>query len=392
MSEPHRSSPSPAVAIDFDPHDPAVLADQRRACDSLRDRCPVARIGPSHWLVLGHADVRRVIEDHETFSNVVSTAHPAVPHGMDPPEHTAYRAALAPCFDDDLVAGPEPAFRRAAGRLVDIACRVGTVELTHVALRYAALAQCIYLGWPDDLAHRLIDWTRRNQRATAAADRPALEAIGRELASLVADITRERLAAGNERDDVTARLLRARIDGRPIERAALTSILRNVTMGEVGTIAASVGILVHDIAADDGLQVHVRRQLQLLPAFIDELLRRNGPLVSNRRRATRDVTLGGRPIRRGDRVTVNWIAANRDPAVFPDPDRVRLDRNPADNLLFGSGIHACPGAALSRLELRVFLEELLAATHEIRLVDDAPPVNARPPAAGFASLAVRLVT
>src|SRR5690606_36740948 len=156
----------------------------------------------------------------------------------------------------------------------------------------------------------------------------ALEAIGRELASLVADITRERLAAGDERDDVTARLLRARVDGRRIERAALTSILRNVTMGEVGTIAASVGILVHDIATDAGLQVHVRRQLQLLPAFIDELLRRNGPLVSNRRRATRDVTLGGRPIRRGDRVTVNWIAANRDPAVFPDPDRVRLDRNP----------------------------------------------------------------
>src|SRR5690606_20075917 len=155
--------------------------------------------------------------------------------------------------------------------------------------------------------------------------------------------------------------------GRRIERAALTSILRNVTMGEVGTIAASVGILVHDIAADDGLQVHVRRQLQLLPEFIDELLRRNGPLVSNRRRATRDVTPGGRPIRRGARVTVTWIAASRDPAVFPDPDRVRLDRNPADNLLFGSGIHACPGAALSQLELRVFMEELLAATREIRL-------------------------
>ena len=93
----------------------------------------------------------------------------------------------------------------------------------------------------------------------------------------------------------------------------------------------------------------------------------------------------------GDRLTINWIAANRDPEVFHLPDTVRLDRNPSDNLLYGAGIHVCPGARLARLELRVVTEELLAATRRIAPSDGAPPTLATPPASGYATLPLHLV-
>ena len=85
-------------------------------------------------------------------------------------------------------------------------------------------------------------------------------------------------------------------------------------------------------------------------------------------------------------MTVNWVAANRDPRVFDDPDAFRLDRDPADNLLYGAGIHVCPGAPLARMELRVILEELLARTSAIAPDPDQPATPAAYPASGFRSL------
>ena len=85
------------------------------------------------------------------------------------------------------------------------------------------------------------------------------------------------------------------------------------------------------------------------------------PLLTNRRAATRETRLGGRLIEPGGRVTLMWASANRDEAVFGDQDEFRLDRNPALNLLYGAGIHVCPGAPLARLELECFLGEFLLA-------------------------------
>ena len=78
-----------------------------------------------------------------------------------------------------------------------------------------------------------------------------------------------------------------------------------------------------------------------------------------------------------------WASANRDEAVFGDPDEFRLDRDPALNLLYGAGIHACPGAPLARLELEAIIQALLAGTRAIERVDGAAPIPATYPASGF---------
>ena len=85
-------------------------------------------------------------------------------------------------------------------------------------------------------------------------------------------------------------------------------------------------------------------------------------------------------------MTLIWASANRDEAIFGDPDEFRLDRDPSQNLLYGAGIDVCPGAPLARLELRIIMEELLARTRQIALVPGKPPVRAIYPASGFSSL------
>ena len=191
-------------------------------------------------------------------------------------------------------------------------------------------------------------------------------------------------------DDVTTSLLRERIDGRSLSDEEIVSIVRNWTVGELGTIAASIGILVHYLAERLPLQRELREKPSLLPAAIDETLRIHAPLIANRRVTTRAVEIGGRALEAGARLGLIWASANRDEAVFGDPDEFRLDRDPSDNLLYGAGIHICPGAPLARLELRTVLEELFKRSREITLADGKPAIRARYPASGFSRLPARI--
>ena len=127
-----------------------------------------------------------------------------------------------------------------------------------------------------------------------------------------------------------------------------------------------------------------------IPAAIDEILRIDAPLIANRRITARPVTLGGIPLPSGAKVTVLWASANRDERVFGDPDEFRLDRDPSSNLLYGAGIHVCPGAPLARLELQSFVTALLDGTARLRPVDDPAPVRATYPAGGYRSAWVTL--
>jgi cytochrome P450 len=379
-----------------------------RRHDDLRERCPVARDHAGHWTVYRHADVRRVVEDHTTFSNVVSD-HPAVPNGMDPPEHTAYRNVVAPYFSAERVEEFAPTCRRIAAEIIDGARKTtGTdpaaIDVMHaIAIPFAATVQCAYFGWPTDLAPRLADWVRRNHAATLARDRAAATAVAREFEALVSDLLHQRSADDRTPPrDATEALLREHVvvevdrqsDGDVAERALthaeIASVLRNSAMGEVGTIAAAVGIIAVFLAEHPDVQDHLRRHPDDLAVASDEILRLHGPLIDNRRTATCPVSLGDQHIAQGERVSVNWVAANRDPRAFPEAETFRLDRDPSQNLLYGAGIHVCPGALLARLELSIVVAELLAATTSIARASDRIPEPAAYPAAGFVKAWVTL--
>lgn len=373
------------AAQDWDPRAPDVLADQVRAYDALRARCPVARSDDLGWSLLRHHDVAAAATDHETFSSRVS-AHLSVPSGMDPPEHTPHRRINERYFTADRMARLEPALRGVAADLLDDLPRGTPIEVVEqLGDPYALRAQSAFMGWADGDGS-LTGWARRNHAATRSGDRSATATVAQEFDDHIRAVLARRRAAPV--DDVTTELLTETVDGRPLTDEEIVSVVRNWTAGELGTIAASVGILVHALATRPDVAAHLRAHPDDVDAATDELLRITPPLVANRRVTTCPVHVADREIATGDRVTLLWASANRDEAVFGDPDEFRLDRDPAANLLYGAGIHACPGAPLARLELRVLVTELLARVTALRAPE--PPLPAQYPAGGFARVPVVL--
>lgn len=380
-----------ATRTDWDPRSEEVSRDQRAAYDAMRERCPIAHSNLLQWSVFRHADVTRILNDPVTFSNAVSQ-HLSVPNGMDPPEQTEYRRVIDPYFSPQRMDAFEPTCRHISAELVQAALVSGEVELmADLALPFAVRVQCAFLGWPTHLHASLTRWTRKNHQATLAQDRQAMSAIALEFEALIDAMLEQRMQAGAQpQDDITTALMHEKVWGRPLSNEEIASILRTWTVGEIGSIAASIGILVHYLAQHPELQERLRTQPALLPAAIDEILRIQGPLVANRRITTCPVEIGGQKLEAGARLSLIWVSANRDGRVAQDPDTFSLERDPEDNLLYGTGIHVCPGAPLARMEMRVCLEELLQRTTHITPLADQPATNAQYPASGFATLPVRM--
>lgn len=376
---------------DWNPRSDEVHHDQEAAYDVMRRRCPVAYSELFGWTLFRHADVMRALLDHETFSNVVSH-HVSVPNGMDPPDHTVYRSVIEPYFSEARMAVFEPECRRLTRAMVQQVLEMPEMDLTSaLTLPFAVSVQCAFLGWPEDLKRGLIDWILRSQRATLAQDRAELSRIAGEFRAMIRDLmeTRREAEAGPDHD-ITASLMHDMVRGRLLNHDEVASILRNWTAGEIGTISAAAGILVWFLASHPELHAQLREKRNLLPYAIDEILRIHGPLVMSRRVTTKDVEIGGRQIAAGQRISLNWISANRDEDVFEEPEKFRFGRDPEKNLLYGAGIHVCPGAPLARLELLVFMETLFDLTTGWEMPEGKSPQLAFYPASGFSSLPMRL--
>lgn len=136
------------------------------------------------------------------------------------------------------------------------------------------------------------------------------------------------------------------MDGRPL-RDEIVSIVRNWTVGELSTIAASVGVVAGFLANRPQVQDRLRTDPSLLVAASDEILGIDPPFVAIRRRVTPERRVAGCPLPVDARVQVLWASVYRDEAVFGDLAEFRLDRGHADNLVYGRGVHYCPGAPLA---------------------------------------------
>ncbi len=338
------------------------------------------------WSVFRHEDIEKVLADPATYSS--ASRHVAVPNGMDPPEHTSHRAALAPSFDDEHMQRLEGRCRKIAAELLGPMLAAGEADLVDAFAEPLTLRTlCAFLGWPEQQWDFLGGWTHGNQQAAFTRDPSA----GRALAKLLGEHVRLNLQAHRQRAegaaDVTHELLTTDVDGKRFDDDAIVSILRNWIAGE-GTVAGGLSLLVLHLANDPYLQDRLRADPSLIPAAIEEVLRVDDPLVANRRTTTKDVEIGGRAIPAGDTLTLMWIAANRDPRVFDDPERVRLDRDMRTSMVWGQGIHLCLGAPLARLEMRVALEELLARTQRFAVAGEVR--RSVYPSDGLAEFSLRL--
>jgi cytochrome P450 len=372
---------------DWNPLDASVLRDQRQAYDEMRERCPVAHSEFLGWSLFRHEDIAGVLADTQTYSN--ESRFMAIPNGMDPPAHGRYREALDSNFDPQQMASAEPRVREIARTLLKSALHIGEMEfIDDFATPFALRTLCALLGWPEHQWECLSGWVHGSQQASFNND----PAAGKDLAIRFSEHVKANLnmhrASSSEVTDATEVLLCTEVDGVRLEDDQIVSILRNWTAGH-GTLAASLGIVVLHLALETELQDRLRSDLSLIPAAIEEILRADGPLVANPRTTTREVTIQGCSIPKGEHLTLMWIAANRDARTFDQPNAINTERNTSAGLVWGQGVHLCQGAPLARLEMRVALEELFSTTKRFEIAGDDVPCRTVYPSNGLAALPLR---
>jgi cytochrome P450 len=257
------------------------------------------------------------------------------------------------------------------------------------ATPYPLKGLCAYLGWSPETWDHLRGWNHGNQLASLSRDREAGRELARSFTELVyKELGQRRDNPGAFQQDLTTALMTTEVSGEVLSDDEIVSIVRNWTAGE-GTVAAGIGILICHLAENPKLQAELRERPEQISAAIMEILRLDGPLVANRRTTNQDATIGGKQISADEKLTLMWIAANRDPAAFDAPDELRIARDQSKNLLFGAGIHYCQGAPFAMLQMRIALEELLSLTVGFEVAPSSRPQRSVYPSNGLRELHIR---
>jgi cytochrome P450 len=373
-------------STDFDVMDRAYIENPYPIWDELRQTCPIAHTDRRRgaWLLTRYGDVTAAAHDIGRFSSLEigvidndidpgEEAEVAVaPYGLppisaDPPLHTWTRRLLLPWFSHTRVNEYEAMTRDLCRHLIDGFIDIGRADAAaDYAQQIPVRVVGKILGVPESLSDTFTGWVRD---MLEFADEPERVARGQAgiIAYLLEEIERRKL---DPDDDLISELVHTSHDGEPLEDGLVLGIVGLVMIAGIDTTWSSIGSSLLHLAThpDDAARLAV--EPDLMPSAVEELLRAYSP-VTMARVVTADTEFGGCPMREGDKVLMNFPAANRDPEVFERPDEVVLDRRLNRHVAFGSGIHRCAGSNLARMELTVALEEWLGRIPSFRLARGA---------------------
>jgi hypothetical protein len=309
---------------------------------------------------------------------------------MDPPDHTRLRRLVSGAFTPRAIAGLEPWIREVTVRLLanaDGAAGFDLIQALAFPLPIAVI--CRLLGVPAEDQAQFRVWghdvaaTLDPQTAAQAQTRAAELA----LTDYLQDLVRQRRADPD--DSILSALIAAEEGGDKLSPGEVVSTALLLLVAGFETTVNLIGNGTVALLGEPGSWQRLRQDPALIPAAIEEMLRYDSPVQLTSRIATEDAEAGGRVIAAGRAVIVSIGGANRDPAVFEQPDEFRIDRpDPGRHLAFSLGIHHCIGASLARLEARIAIEELTRRYPSLELA--APPAR-RPLLVlrGFESVPVR---
>jgi len=350
------------------PH--AEFARLRRLAPVFRQALPD---GGFYWAVTRHADVVAVSTDPETYSSsrgsvMIEDLEPGLLEMMrqmllvmDPPAHGRYRRMVMHAFTPRMVDALEPRIRAITRAILERAAAACEVEFVHeVAAELPVQVIGELMGIPPEDRRQLRDWA---EQLTGDQD-PEVNPGGNESeASYAMGAYAVGLAGarrGKTGDDLTTTIVNAEVDGHVMTDFEFGAFFVQMVTAGNDTSKTSIASTI-DLLIEHPEQLReLRADPSLIPAAVEEVLRMANPLHYFRRTATRDAELAGSRIAEGDRVVLYYTSANRDEAVFAEPDRFDTRRSPNPHLSFGFGEHFCVGAKLARMEARVVLEELLA--------------------------------
>ena len=417
------------MSASFDLTDPAFVADPYPALAQARQDGPVQwHDGLGLWVTTTHAAAGGVLRDRRLGRifrpratgdddpwTVFDWLHADSILDSEPPKHTRLRRLVAGAFNRGHVERLRPRVEQIADDLLTgVAAALdqpseggGRVDLIETyAEPLPVLVICELLGAPATDWKRLRDWSQAIVKMYEVAPTPpAQEEAQRacaEFAAYVDELAAER--AAHPGDDLLTSLVQERDGGDRLSRRELVATVvlllnagHEASVNGFGNGLASllaepdeVATVLGALAGDGGAGGDGDRDADtVVAALVEEMLRHDSPLHLFERTATRDLELHGATIREGQKVAALLGAANRDSAVFDDPDRFRADRDPNPHLAFGAGIHFCLGAPLARMELQISVRALLRRFGALEVVEATrrPTFVLR----GYESLVVRRV-
>ncbi len=392
--------------------DPTAYAQWDHLLDTfdwLREHMPVARIEPGpeapdlfppFWLVTRYDDVMRISKDNATFLNNPRTVVFSLTDGIefakafsggsqhmvaslvtfDAPIHMKYRKLTQDWFmpknlrtiEGEVRAIAKGAIDRllAAGPEVDFVKAVAAPYPLHVVMQI--------LGVPEADEARMLTLTQQmfggqdeDLNQSGMKDLPP-EVVTQIVAGAVKDfeayfarLTAEKRA--NPTGDVASTIANAVVDGEPLNDRDMMGYYIIVAAAGHDTTSASTAGAMLALAQDPAQWARVKADRSLLPGIVEEAIRWTSPVQHFMRTAAIDTEVGGQPIKAGDWLMINYVAANHDPAQFDHPRMFDAARNPNRHLAFGAGAHQCLGLHLARLEMRILFEVLLDRIDRIEL-------------------------
>ena len=416
MSEPvapaeiARAVIDPAAYAAWDP-----LLDQ---FDWLRENMPVARIVSSalqdssdwhdpFWFISRYDDVMRISKDNQTFLNnprpvvfttkvgedfarAITAKSGESSHNLveslvvfDAPIHMKYRKLTQEWFMPKNLMRIEADIRALARHTVDrlIAAGPETDFVKQVSAPYPLHVVMQILGVPEQDEPRMLMLTQQmfggqdeDLNQSGIKNLPP-EAITQLVAGAVADfeayfaaLTAERRAQPT--DDVASIIANARVDGEYLSDRHLAGYYIILAAAGHDTTSASTAGAMLALARDPAQFSRVKADRSLLAGIVEEAIRWTSPVQNFMRTAAQDTEVGGQQIAKGDWLMINYVAANHDPAQFPDPRRFDAAREPNRHLAFGAGAHQCLGLHLARLEMRILFEALLDRLESVELAGE----------------------
>lgn len=335
------------------------------------------------WAITRYHDVLAIEKDPHTYSSYKAPR----PHGnplpmmisMDAPDHTRRRKLVSRGFTPRRVRDHEATVRRLCTEIIDRVAAKGECDFVwDIAAPLPLLLIADMLGFPPESYDDLLRWSDDLIRGTTVNDPAAAEKAmyaGIAFREFQMGVIADRRSKPPQ-DDLVSILCHAEIDGQRLDDESIVqeSLLILIGGDETSRHVMTDGMLAL-LDHPDQLAI-LRDDPAKIEIGVEELLRWVTPIKNMSRTVMREVELGGETLREGDQVLLMYPSANRDAAVFEDPDRFDVTRSPNPHLAFGFGPHFCMGASLARLELRVMFTELLRRLPDLHLAGDPLPRRA----------------
>jgi cytochrome P450 len=392
--------------VSFNPLDAEFVADPYPTYHRLRREDPVHLSPLGFWVLTRYEDVVSILRDgraaKEAIQEVVAAKLGVQPSprsalsmlDRDPPDHTRLRALVNKAFTPRVVERLRPHVQEIVDGLLDRVESKGTMDLIEeFAYPLPVIVICELLGVPIADHERFRSWglaiARGLDSVLLPPDSPVREralAARSGLAAYFRELIAERRKS--PREDLLSALIAAEEAGDTLgEDELLSTCILLLIAGHETTVNlignGTLALLRHP----DQLR-RLRETPALIGSAVEELLRFDGPVQRTARVPNADITIGGRTIKEGELLMPFIAAADRDPAQFPDPDRLDLGRTENRHIAFGWGIHFCLGAPLARVEGRIAINTLAQRFPKLALATAAPEYRPSLTLRGLARLPV----